>query len=82
MDIRPQYGAVSTLLTEYLRAYHIRPGIRLATALQYGIRTDTATFTRTATEIDLRAYQYLAAHGAPALLTPITRSDSTPGRLQ
>ena len=32
VDIRPQYGAVSTLLTEYLRAYHIRPGIRLATA--------------------------------------------------
>ena len=41
VDIRPQYGAVSTLLTEYLRAYHIRPGIRLATALQrypYGYR--------------------------------------------
>ena len=37
VDIRPQYGAVSTLLTEYLRAYHIRPGIRLATALQSGI---------------------------------------------
>ena len=46
VDIRPQYGAVSTLLTEYLRAYHIRPGIRLATALQYGIRTDTAMLTR------------------------------------
>ena len=44
----------------YKRQYHIRPGIRLATALQYGIRTDTATFTRTGTEIDLRAYQYLS----------------------
>ena len=78
VDIRPQYGAVSTLLTEYLRAYHIRPGIRLATALQYGIRTDTATFTRTGTEIDLRAYQYLAAHGDTALLTRITRSEYLP----
>ena len=78
VDIRPQYGAVSTLLTEYLRAYHIRPGIRLATALQYGIRTDTATFTRTGTEIDLRAYQYLAAHGDTALLTRITRSEYFP----
>ena len=78
VDIRPQYGAVSTLLTEYLRAYHIRPGIRLATALQYGIRTDTATFTRTGTEIDLRAYQYLAAHGDTALLTRITRSEYPP----
>lgn len=71
VDIRPQYGAVSTLLTEYLRAYHIRPGIRLATALQYGIRTDTATFTRTGTEIDLarlpvsrrsRGYRLAHAH--------------------
>ena len=78
VDIRPQYGAVSTLLTEHLRAYHIRPGIRLATALQYGIRTDTATFTRTGTEIDLRAYQYLAAHGDTALLTRITRSEYLP----
>ena len=78
VDIRPQYGAVSILLTEYLRAYHIRPGIRLATALQYGIRTDTATFTRTGTEIDLRAYQYLAAHGDTALLTRITRSEYLP----
>ena len=78
VDIRPQYGAVSTLLTEYLRAYYIRPGIRLATALQYGIRTDTATFTRTGTEIDLRAYQYLAAHGDTALLTRITRSEYLP----
>ena len=52
--------------------------IRLATALQYGIRTDTATFTRTGTEIDLRAYQYLAAHGDTALLTRITRSEYLP----
>lgn len=65
VDIRPQYGAVSTLLTEYLRAYHIRPGIRLATALQYGIRTDTATFTRTGTEIDLRAYSISPLTGIP-----------------
>lgn len=78
VDIRPQYGAVSTLLAEYLRAYHIRPGIGLATALQYGIRTDTATFTRTGTETDLRAYQYLAAHGDTALLTRILRSEYLP----
>ncbi len=77
-DIRPQYGATSTLLTEYLRSLRIRPGIRLATALQYGIRTDTATFTRTGTETDLRAYQYLTAHGDMALLTRIIRSEYLP----
>ncbi len=77
-DIRPKYGAVSTLMTEYLRGFGIRPGIRLATALQYGIRTDTATFTRAGTENDLRAYQYLAAHGDTGLLTRITRSEYLP----
>ena len=77
-DIRPQYGATSTLLTEYLRGLRIRPGIRLATALQYGIRTDTAAFTRTGTETDLRAYQYLAAHGDTALLTRVLRSEYLP----
>ena len=82
VDIRPQYGAASTLLTEYLRGYRIRPGIRLATALQYGIRTDTATFTRTGTETDLRAYQYLAAHGDTVLLTRILRSEYLPGWLK
>lgn len=81
-DIRPQYGATSTLMTEYLRAFRIRPGIRLATALQYGIRTDTATFTRTGTETDLRAYQYLAAHGDMALLTRILRSEYLPDWLK
>lgn len=77
-DIRPKYGAVSTLMTEYLRSFGIRPGIRLATALQYGIRTDTATFTRAGTENDLRAYQYLAAHGDTGLLTRIIRSEYLP----
>ncbi|MEI3477811.1 MAG: hypothetical protein V8Q84_00355 [Bilophila sp.] len=65
-------------MTEYLRGFGIRPGIRLATALQYGICTDTATFTRAGTENDLRAYQYLAAHGDTGLLTRITRSEYLP----
>ena len=78
VDVRPLYGATSSLMTEYLRALHIRPGMLLSTALQYGIRTDTAVFTRKSTEADLRAYQYLAAHGDTALLTRITRSEYLP----
>ncbi|MEG2139672.1 MAG: phosphoesterase [Bilophila sp.] len=77
-DIRPQYGSTSTLFTEYLRGLHIRPGIRLATALQYGIRTDTANFTRKCTELDMRAYQFLAKHADTALLIRINRSEYLP----
>lgn len=77
-DIRPSYGAVSTMMTEYLYGAGIRPGRRLATALQYGIRTDTGTFSRHCTEIDLRAYQYLGRFGNPALLEQILRSEYLP----
>ena len=59
MDIRPDYGATSTILTEYLREAHIKPSLKLATALYYGIKTDTANFERPAVEADMRAFHYL-----------------------
>ena len=59
MDLRPEYGATSTILTEYLREAHIKPSLRLATALYYGIKTDTANFERPAVEADMRAFHYL-----------------------
>ena len=62
VDIRPQYGAASAIFAEYLRALRIRPGTRLATALLYGIRTDTGSFTRKVADADIRAYQWLAGH--------------------
>lgn len=61
VDIRPHYGATATILTEYLRAARIRPSIKLATALYYGIKTDTSNFERPAVEADVRAFHYLFA---------------------
>ena len=58
-DIRPQYGATSTIMTEYLREARIKPSLKLATALYYGIKTDTSNFERLATEADVRAFHYL-----------------------
>ena len=46
VDIRAEYGATSTIMTEYLREARIRPSLKLATALYYGIKTDTANFER------------------------------------
>ncbi len=74
-DIRPDTGATSTILTEYLRSLDIHPGVRLATALQYGIRTDTACFSRKATPADLRAYQHLSRYSDLARLNRIMRSE-------
>lgn len=78
VDIRPHYGSTSTIFTEYLRGLRIRPGSRVATALLYGIRTDTGSFTRKTTEADIRAYQWLAAYADTSLLMRITRSEYLP----
>ncbi|MEJ2225735.1 MAG: DHH family phosphoesterase [Syntrophobacterales bacterium] len=61
VDIRPQYGATATILTEYLRAARIKPSLKLATALYYAIKTDTNNFERPAIEADVRAFHYLFA---------------------
>jgi nanoRNase/pAp phosphatase (c-di-AMP/oligoRNAs hydrolase) len=58
-DIRPQYGATSTIMTEYLRAAKIKPSAKLATALFYGIKTDTMNFQRKALVEDVNAFQFL-----------------------
>ncbi len=59
VDIRPEFGATSTIMTEYLREARIKPSLRLATALYYGIKTDTANFERPSVEADMRAFHYL-----------------------
>lgn len=77
-EIRPNWGATSTMFTEFLYNAEIRPGRRLATALQYGIRTDTNTFGRNCGEVDLRAYHYLSRFADTAQLTRILRSEYLP----
>ncbi|MCC8194220.1 MAG: DHH family phosphoesterase [Deltaproteobacteria bacterium] len=74
-EIRPEYGANSTILTEYLYNLDIRPGKLLATALQYGIKSDTMNFTRKLCDADLRAFQYLARFSDQAMLSRISRSE-------
>ncbi len=59
VDIRPDVGATSTILTQYLRYMGIEIDGDLATALLYGIKSDTGDFTRGATPEDLEAVMYL-----------------------
>lgn len=58
-DVRPAIGSTSTILTEYLQAAGIEPDARLATALFYGIKTDTMGLGRGAGAADAAAYFYL-----------------------
>jgi nanoRNase/pAp phosphatase (c-di-AMP/oligoRNAs hydrolase) len=75
VDIKPAYGAVSSLLTEYLYNLQIRPGMLLATALLYGIKTDTSSFERQFHDVDVRAFQYLTRFANQPLLRKIYRSE-------
>jgi nanoRNase/pAp phosphatase (c-di-AMP/oligoRNAs hydrolase) len=58
-DIRPSYGATSTILTEYLRAMDAKIPPRLATALLYGIKADTLSLERGAIRADVDAFAFL-----------------------
>ncbi|MDY0162135.1 DHH family phosphoesterase [Desulfobotulus sp.] len=66
-DVRPKYGATASMLTEYLRAARITPSSRLATALYYAIKTDTADFQRKTIMEDIKAFQYLFRYINPQL---------------
>ncbi len=61
-DIRPNYGALSSILTEYLLCSRIKISRNLHTALLYGIKTDTDNFNRSAVIEDMSAYTYHAKY--------------------
>ncbi len=54
-DIRPRYGSCSTILTEYLLQGGLPIRQKMATALYYGIKSDTQDLGRDATEADAQA---------------------------
>jgi nanoRNase/pAp phosphatase (c-di-AMP/oligoRNAs hydrolase) len=58
-DVRSDVGATSTVLTEYLKTADVEIPSSLATALFYGIKTDTMGLGRGASPADTAAYFYL-----------------------
>lgn len=59
LDIREDYGANASIMTEYLKVGKIKPSPKLATALFYGIKTDTHNFVWTSNPHDMNAFKYL-----------------------
>ncbi|MCL9817593.1 DHH family phosphoesterase [Natronocalculus amylovorans] len=59
VDIRPDVGSTSTLLAEYYQRLGFKPTEQIATALVYGIRTDTKDFTREVSQADFEAAAFL-----------------------
>lgn len=58
-DVRPTYGSTSTIFTEYYQAAGIRMSKKIATALFYGLKIDTANLTRNVSDADVSAFRYL-----------------------
>ncbi len=58
-DIRAHYGAASTIVAEYLFEAGLEPPIPLATALLYGIQSDTQEFGRATSDADIAVFTRL-----------------------
>jgi len=78
-DVRSRYGATSTIMHEYLHAAGIDIPAPLATALVYGIRSDTQDLGRESTKADVEAFLDLYPRANPRALgrivsAPLPRS--------
>jgi nanoRNase/pAp phosphatase (c-di-AMP/oligoRNAs hydrolase) len=58
-DVRPEVGATSAILTQYLRTAGLAPPQPLATALFYGVKAVTMGLSRDTSPADAAAYSYL-----------------------
>ncbi len=77
-DVRTWVGATSSIITGYLMDAGIDVPKPLATALFYGIKTDTADLSRNVSPLDERAYDYLARLVDRASLRDITMPELPP----
>ncbi|OIO38507.1 MAG: phosphoesterase [Candidatus Omnitrophica bacterium CG07_land_8_20_14_0_80_50_8] len=71
VDIRIDYGATATILTEYLLESGLEISSTLATALSYGISSETQDLGREAGEKDIQAYLALFPKSNKKLLASI-----------
>lgn len=74
-DIRSGHGATSTILTEYLRAAEIKISQKLATALFYGIKSDTLHLERGGGRADMEAFAFLFELANHSVLRRIERPE-------
>lgn len=71
VDLRESYGATSTILTEYLQEAEVPIEARVATALFYGISSETRQLGRETKPGDIVASQFLYPYVNKRLLSEI-----------
>lgn len=70
-DIRPNLGATSTMVTGYLLERHVPISPRLATALLYGIESETSGYPRESSSLDDGALVWLFPRADKDLLARV-----------
>ncbi len=74
-DIRTNYGSTSTIITEYYKELKIIPDVYVATALYYGIKTDTFGTARSNIQADMDMMSYIFPHISLSKITKIENPD-------
>ena len=74
-DVCTEIGATSSIVAGYLMRLNVPMPSDVATALYYGIRTDTADLSRNASPLDVAAYEFLASKIDRPKLAEITTPD-------
>jgi len=74
VDIVPGYGATTTIVSQYMRALRIEPPSNLATAMVYGIKSDTRELGSEAGPYDREAFSYLVQRADLYLLSRIEQA--------
>jgi nanoRNase/pAp phosphatase (c-di-AMP/oligoRNAs hydrolase) len=70
-DVRPEYGACASMIVEFLRAAKLEPERQLATALFYGIQSETMDLGREASKPDVDASLFLYPRSDPGAISRI-----------
>ncbi len=78
-DVQTRIAATATLVTRYLWAMSVEPHPALATALFYGIKSDTLGLSREASRADAVAYLYLHERADLPILGAIERAQLSRG---
>jgi nanoRNase/pAp phosphatase (c-di-AMP/oligoRNAs hydrolase) len=74
-DVRTDVGATSSMVTDYLMHAGVEVTPDVATALFYGVKTDTADLSRNASPLDVAAYEFLQTRVDRVKLARITTPD-------
>ncbi len=77
-DIRTSAAAAASIAASYLREQRIDPGMKLATAILYGIRTETRGGETAHSALDRSVVRWLTGIAEPALLAEIENAPLEP----